>query len=547
MGFVRRVAGNGARAVQSLSPGRRLLAPGGYWLSVSIDGALPERSHLGLGKPALGLLDLLRCLESARDDDRFEGVLIRLKGALGSWSQALSVRRALASVREGGKAVAVWAEALSAEQYLLASAGSQVWLPESGNLFLVGLRTERYFVRDLLQKLGAQPEVVHIGKFKSAGETFTRESMSDEEREQIESWQSDLFDELVTGIAEGRGQSPEAVRALIDRGPYSARGAVEEGLIDDLVYPDEIERRLETLARDPAPGRLGPRRAQLVGAVEHFVSDVSDIGWQPLMRDLPGLAYVLAGGSISRGSGMRGITSEGTGQLLAALREEERIRGVLLRIDSPGGDALASDLLHREIERLVAEKPVVVSMGDVAASGGYYIAAAADSILAEAGTVTGSIGVVGGKLNLEGLYEKLGVTKDGVQKGSRAGLLSEARGFTADERSAIRREMEAIYETFLDRVESGRDLSRSELGKIARGRIWSGRRAHAVGLVDAIGGPLEALRDLGARAGLHSQERFTLTTLPRFPLMAGLVGSLLGEASVGWSGITRLARAATRA
>jgi protease-4 len=512
--------------------GSALPAPSGNWLVVDVDGDVPERGHAGYGARALGLLDLLRCLDAAAADDAIEGVLVRFRGELGSWSQALSLRRGLSSFRESGKGVAVWAESLSAEQFLVASAATRIWLPESGSLFLVGLRTERFFVRDLLDKLGAKPEVVHIGKFKSAGEGFTRGSMSDEEREQIEGWQKDLFDELVAGIADGRGQEEAAIRELIDRGPYSATTAMEAGLIDDLVYTDELELRLEALARDPEPRRTAARRAQLVPVLDYFVARSPDSGWQPLLRELPRLVYLLASGSITRGSGMRGITSAGTGELLDSLRTQRHVRGVLLRIDSPGGDALASDLLHRKLERLALEKPVVVSMGDVAASGGYYLAAAADAIHAEVGTITGSIGVVGGKLNLAGLYEKLGVAKDGVQQGARAGLLSEARGFSADERNAVRGEMEAIYETFLDRVGSGRKLSRQALSKIARGRIWSGRRAQAVGLVDAIGGPLEALRDLQERAGLYRDERFALTTLPRAGLLSGLTAPLLGGAQL---------------
>jgi protease-4 len=238
---------------------------------------------------------------------------------------------------------------------------------------------------------------------------------------------------------------------------------------------------------------------------------------------------VLAQGSIGRGEGGRGISAEGMGALLDGLREDEAVRGVLLRIDSPGGDALASDLLHRRIEALVDVKPVVVSMGDVAASGGYYMAAAADQIFAEAGTVTGSIGVVGGKLNLEGLYERLGISKDGVQHGARAGLLSEARGFTPDERAAVRREMESMYETFLDRVGAGRQLDRKALDAVAQGRIFSGREAQGRGLVDTLGGPLEALRALEGLAGFSPDEPYALLTLPRPQRLPEWVGQALGS------------------
>ena len=199
------------------------------------------------------------------------------------------------------------------------------------------------------------------------------------------------------------------------------------------------------------------------------------------------------------------------------MRCDERVRGVVLRVDSGGGDALASDLLWRSVALIKREKPVVVSMGDVVASGGYYLASAADEVLAEAGSVTGSIGVVGGKINLEGLYERVGVAKDGVERGARAGLLSESRAFTHDEKAAVREEMAALYETFLDRVALGRGLSVAEVRDVAAGRVWSGLRASRVGLVDGIGGPLEALQSVRRRAGLAADERALIERYPHRP------------------------------
>jgi protease-4 len=196
---------------------------------------------------------------------------------------------------------------------------------------------------------------------------------------------------------------------------------------------------------------------------------------------------------------------------------------VVLRIDSPGGDGVASDLIWRAVRQLRRDKPVVVSMGDVVASGGYYVAAAADAIFAEPGTVTGSIGVVGGKVNLAGLYERLGVGKEAVERGARAGLLSETRAFTADERSAVRGEMKALYELFLERVAEGRSMSRDDVARVAQGRIWSGLRAKALGLVDGLGGPLEALLEVRRRAGIPVEESILLEIHPRIPRIPGLL------------------------
>lgn len=528
MGFGRRVVSNGVRVARRLAASQVVGDSPGHWLDVRLDDGIPERSRDGYGNPVLGLLDLLRCLDAVRTDARFDGVLLRVSGSLGSFGRAAGIARALEALRSSGRRVVVWAQGLSAEQLLMVAGADLVLMPESGQVHLIGLSIERFFVRGLLEQVGAKPEVVHIGRYKSAGETFTRDSMSDTEREQLEAWQEDVFADLVAAIASGRDLSEERVRALIDGGPYPAREALDVGLIDALAYPDEIDGHLRELCLGLDAANRGARRPRLVDAFAYHAGWSGDGGYEPLWRDRPRIAQLLALGNVRQGAGDRGITPEGTGALLEALRTESSVRGVLLRIDSPGGDALASDLLHRQVERLTREKPVVVSMGDVVASGGYYMAAAADAIHAEAGTLTGSIGVVGGKLDLSGLYEKLGIAKDAVQRGARAGLLSESRGFSADERAAVRREMQAIYGTFVDRVARGRHLEHENVEAIAGGRVWSGRRAEALGLVDALGGPLEALRDLAGRAGFEPSERFPLITLPRPSLVSAWLASAMG-------------------
>jgi len=260
-------------------------------------------------------------------------------------------------------------------------------------------------------------------------------------------------------------------------------------------------------------------------------------GWRPLLSDLPRIAYVVASGGIRRGHGVRGVASDVYRELFERLRRDEGVRGVVVRIDSPGGDALASDLLWRSIMVTRKDKPVVVSLGDVAASGGYFLAAAGDAVLAEAGTVTGSIGVVGGKLDVSALYERLGVGRASVERGARVGLQSEDRGFTPDERGALRDEMRALYDLFLDRVAEGRGLAREAVARSAQGRVWSGARARELGLVDADGGPLEALVELRRRAGLAPDARTVLEVYPRLPRLEGLrslVGLASGPRLRGW-------------
>ncbi len=528
-GFAGRAFANGVRAVR-LADRRldRMARSRALWLVIPFGAELGERGRPTFGGNAdLGLshLDLLRSLERVATDRRISGVLLRFQGTgPHQFSQAAALRRSVDHLREAGMPVAAWAESLNAPQLWIASGADRLWIPASGSVQLVGLRSEQLYFKDLLDKLDIVPEVVHVGRYKSAGEMATRRSMSVEQREQIEAWQGDLFDELVAALARGRGLSESEVRDLVDSGPFSAPAARDAGLVDSFLYQDELDDAMRPLSRGSGPDRevLG---IDLQGYLRGVVSDP---GWRPWLRDLPHLAYVVATGNVHRGPGRRGIGSTSLSGVLARVRDDDRVRAVVLRVDSPGGDAVASDLLHRAVELTQKQKPVVVSMGDVAASGGYFLACAADAILAEAGSLTGSIGVVGGKLNLEGLYRRLGIGRDGVESSARAGLFSDARGFTPDERVAVRSGMEALYEVFLDRVAAGRKLERDVLERVAQGRIWSGRKALELGLVDALGGPLEAIAEAASRAGVADGERYQVDVYPRRPRLPDLRTLLRG-------------------
>jgi len=475
--------------------------------------------------PSQSLLEVLSTLDAASRDPDVTGILLRLDGAPAGFARALALRRAVEEAA-GRKPLLAFGESLSASDYLVASGAHEVWAPPAGSIQMVGLRVDAFFLRGLLDRVGARAEVLRVGSHKTAAEAFTRQGMSPEQREQLEGLLDDWYAGWVDAVARGRRKTPDEVRAWIDRGPHRATRAVEEGFLDACRYPDQALD--EIVARSPGAASLDDLRV-IDGAAYHSLR-AGEPGWRPLLSDLPRIAYVVASGAIRRGRGSRGVASDAFRGLFERLRQDPGVRGLVVRLDSPGGDALASDLLWRSLMVTRKDKPVVASLGDVAASGGYYLAAAADTVLAEAGSLTGSIGVVGGKLDVSGLYERLGIGRESVERGARAGLATETRGFTPDERGALREEMLALYELFVDRVAEGRGLPREQVARAAQGRIWSGERARSLGLVDALGGPLEALREVRRRAGLTPSQRVLVEVHPRLPRWEGLRG-LVGLAT----------------
>ncbi|HEY8492776.1 MAG TPA: signal peptide peptidase SppA [Myxococcota bacterium] len=519
LGVVRRLGSDVVRAGRLLAAHGALTRRAPFWVVLRLEPPLDETRPMGAPwRRTRGptLLEALRATERAAHDPQVAGVAVRLAGAPAGWAAAAALRRALDAVRAAGKPVVAYGERIGQPEYLVASGADRLWLPETGSLALVGLRSEGVYLKGLLDRLAIRADVVRVGDYKTAAESLARSAMSPESRAQVEAYLDDVFAVLVDAIARGRGLDPGAVRERIDAGPYGARRACEAGLADGCRYPDELEAALVELvpaSADPSPRDDRPR-ARLVDAVAYDALRASDPGWRPLLRELPHVAYLAATGVIQRRGSLGGLSAEAWGRLLRRLRDDPVVRAVVLRITSPGGDALASDLLWRALRLVREQKPVVISMGEVAASGGYFAGVAGDVLLAEATTLTGSIGVVGGKLDASGLLARLGVASDGVERGARAGLATPTRGFTPDERAAVRREMEEIYDVFLRRVEEGRGLSRAALEPLAQGRIWSGRRALEARLVDALGGPLEAIAEARARAGIAAEERFVLDVYP---------------------------------
>jgi protease-4 len=452
----------------------------------------------------LDLERLWRALGAARSDDAVVALAVKIDDARFGLAKAQELRRQFAAVAGAGKRVACYLEtagegANGTLDYYLATACPEISLAPAGELNLLGLFADPLFFRGALDKLRIEPSFLAAGRYKSAAEPYTERAHSPAAREAIEALLDSYYGQLVAGIAAARSLPPESVRALVDRAPLSAEEALAARLVDRIEYPDEFRARLEaaTGVDEPWEG-IGEYAARL---------DAAASGGAELALVFAQGTIVRGGGGLDPWSGERFLGSDDLSSTLAALEQDDDVRAVVLRIDSPGGSAVASDLLLRRVELLARAKPVVVSMSDLAASGGYYIAARANEIVAEPGSLTGSIGVVLGKLATRGLEEEhLGVTRDPLARGRRSGLYSTARPFDAEERALLEGRLAETYRRFLGHVAAGRTLPLEAVARVAEGRVWSGEDALGHGLVDALGGLDAALAAARKLAGMGAGE-----------------------------------------
>lgn len=507
----------------ALSNGYRSLRRAPEYATIQVSGALPEfapqrgilqrfgplRSQMRAQPPSLQ--QIRARLRRLSRDGRPEGVVLRVQSLDAGWAALEELRREISAFRErGGRVVAHLIEP-DTHSYYLACAADEILATPLSTVGVVGVGTRVSFFKDALERVGAEAEVIAVSPYKSAGDTFTRNDFSRESREQAERLVERRYEEVVSAIANGRSISPEEARRLVDGAPYNASDAVNAGLLDGAVYEDELPERL---------GEGGRARVAEWGTARKALR-------RPYRRLRRGRRIGVVGlsGVISRGRSRKlpvplpfvGGEQAGSDSVVGALRRAEGDRSVgavLFYVDSRGGDALASDLIWREVERIRGKKPVVALMGEYAASGGYYVSAAADRIVARSNTTTGSIGVIITRPVLAGLYEKAGINRVCVERGARAGLLDTARRPDEDEISVLRNQLLGIYANFKDRVAQGRDIAAEEVEPIAGGRVWTGAEALRRGLVDELGGFESALERARELAGLDDSAEWVRVTPP---------------------------------
>ncbi|MGJ1197801.1 signal peptide peptidase SppA [Sphingobacterium spiritivorum] len=443
----------------------------------------------------LGLDDILERIQSAKSDSKIKGIYLNISGVNTGFATLQEIRDALIDFKASRKFIVSYSEGYTQKAYYLASVADKIYLNPEGSLDFRGLSTSIMFMKDALDKLGVDMQVVKVGTYKSAVEPFMLNGMSQPNRLQVESYLGSLYTTFLDNVSASRKVPADSLRSIADRyAVRDAEDAVRLKLVDAVLYKDELIDEVK-------------KRLNIKDKKKDF-STVSILDYRANSTTSEGegrVAVLYAEGDIVSGEGESGqIASDKVSRELRKLREDDRVKAVVFRVNSPGGSALASDVIWREVILTKKVKPVIVSMGDYAASGGYYISAAADSIFAEKNTITGSIGVFGLIPNFKGLLnDKLGIHFDGVKTGTYADLMSAPdRPLTAEERNIIQLEVNKTYGSFTKKVAEGRKLSVANVDSIGQGRVWTGEQAVGIGLVDRIGSIGDAIRSAAKMAKL---------------------------------------------
>ncbi len=472
--------------------------PNNSVLVLKISGDLPDYVPEDPVAKAIGIgggqsfTGLLTQLKKAKVDNRIGAVLLDINFPSIGWGKADELRDAIKDLRTSGKPVYAYMEMGMNKDYYIATAAEKIYLPPPGDLWINGFAAEAMFYKGSLDKLGVDAEFIQIGpKYKNAPDQYTRKEMGEGQQEVVNAVLDEYSSRFSAAVAESRNKSPEDIAALVDNAPYNAPQAKEQGLIDDAIYIDQLHDELKT--------RLGYK-------ADEKLRTVSSGQYREVSSDSLGLntgervAVIFASGAINVGSSSEGPFSGnmvGSDTVVKAINDataDEGVKAIVLRVDSPGGSALASDLMWRAIENAKAKKPVVVSMADVAASGGYYISTNANKIVAQPSTITGSIGVFVGKPNVKGFYDWLGITNQYTLRGKNAGIFRATESWNPDERAKMEEQTRTIYYTnFIPKVAAGRNMTVEQADSVGQGRVWTGTQAKSNGLIDEFGGLEKAI------------------------------------------------------
>jgi protease-4 len=498
----------GVIATSFFVSGGRPTIPSQTALVLKATGELAEIEGTGLidqlieGPPTVrAVVDALR---AAKTDSRVRGLIVRPAGDSPFWAKTQEIRDAVADFRTSGKKTVAFLEYGGDQEYYLATACERVVLLPTSVLDLKGLATYEVFLRGTFDKVGMVPNLLHIGDYKTAINTFTEKTFTPAHREMTESLNRDSLEQIVEGIAKARKKTADEVRSLIDQGPFLPEDALRTGLVDDLGYRDEVSKSagLDDLDPTDLDDYVHARHATLS------------------FRRAPRIALIYAVGTIASGRSQGGDGYAGSDTLVEYIEEaaeDDTIKAIVLRVDSPGGSSIASDVIWRALMLARDKKPLIVSMSDLAASGGYYIAMPGHVILAQPGTLTGSIGIFTGKFVLAGTVAKLGANVETVSHGRFADMNSPVRPYSPEERAKVEEQMQAFYDQFVEKAAQARKVTPEKIDSVAQGRVWTGRQALKMGLVDELGGLPRAMAIAKERAKIAARDEVQVVVYPPKP------------------------------
>jgi protease-4 len=479
-------------------------------LVLRLDGDIPEKppvelpDFLGGGKGGATVVGIWQNLKKAGADPHIQAVMLEPEGISAGWAKLEEIRSDLEQFRKSGKPVYAFLRSPGTREYYLALGADRIYLGPQEPLMLKGLRAELMYVKKPLDKVGVSVEVEHAGRYKDFGDMFTRSDMSPDTREVISSVLDGLYGNIVARIAAARKKSPEEVQSIIDQGPFTASQALQAGLVDALRFEDQVWGELKDRLRSGDPVKL---------SLDKY-SKVPDPTGKSRIAIVIGEGDIVRGDPDDTGAAEPALTAYGFNKLLKRVENDSTVKGVIVRIDSPGGEVTASDDIWRQMNLLGKKKPMVISMSDLAASGGYYMAMTGDPIIAYPETETGSIGVVFGKPNLRGLYEKIGISKDAIQRGKHADIDSDYTPLTPEEREKLRAGIDESYHDFVTKVANARHRPYAEIDPVAQGRVWLGSQAKDHGLVDQLGGLDTAVEALRKKANIPAGEQVSISIYP---------------------------------
>jgi protease-4 len=498
-----------AAVIVKLGSGKKPIISSNSVLVLNLEGDLPEVPPLELDIPLIQkqasptVRDLWTALHSAASDPRIKAIGLKPRGLSIGWGKLQEIRDEIVQFKRSGKPVYAYLQTPGMHEYFLASVADRIYVDPDDYLGVKGFRIEAAYLKGTLDKLGISFDIDHIGRYKDAGDILTRTNMSPETREVMNDVLDQVYGSFCSTVAGGRHKSAEDIRTLIDRGPFLAAAAKDAGLVDELGYESQMFRDLSDKVKSGGLAKLN---------------------YKAYIRSTPGsgarIALLSGEGDIIRGKidapfgQAEVIASEAFSKTIEQVRNDRSVKGVILRVNSPGGDAVASDEILHEMRLLAAEKPVVISMSDVAASGGYFISMTGDPIVAYPNTITGSIGVIYGKPNLRGLYDKIGITKDLLSRGRFADIDSDYKPLSDAERQKLHEGIASTYRSFVTKVAAARKKAYDQIDPLAQGRVWMGAQANKNGLVDRLGGLDAAVQLIRERAKLGANASVNLISYP---------------------------------